>query len=45
MATPKQKLTALLSLIQNCPATQTGAREMESKVQEAISQLPSHYRG
>ena len=39
MVTPKQKLNALLSSIQNCPATETGAREMESKVQEAISQL------
>ena len=39
MATPKQKLTALLSSIQNCPATEAGAREMETKVQEAISQL------
>ncbi len=41
MATPKQKLTALLSSIQNCPATEAGAREMESKVQEAISHLQS----
>ena len=39
MATPNQKLTPLLSLIQNCPATETGAREMEKLVQEAITHL------
>ena len=39
MATPNQKLSSLLSLIQNCPATETGAREMEKLVQESISQL------
>jgi hypothetical protein len=39
MATPNQKLTPLLSSIQNCPATETGAREMEQLVQEAITHL------
>ncbi|MBD0257123.1 MAG: hypothetical protein ICV83_15505 [Cytophagales bacterium] len=39
MATPHQKLTRLLSLVQNCPATETGAREMEKLVQEAITHL------
>jgi hypothetical protein len=36
-----QKLTALLSSIQNCAATETGTQEMERLVQEAISHLQS----
>ena len=39
MATPNQKLTRLIASIQNCPATETGAREMEQLAQEAITHL------
>jgi hypothetical protein len=39
MATTTQTLSLLLSQIQNCPATDTGAQELEKLVQEATSAL------
>jgi hypothetical protein len=39
MAISTQKLSLLLSQIQNSAATDTGAQEMEKQVQEAISAL------
>lgn len=37
MDTPVQKLTRLVSVIQNARATQTGVREIEKIVQQAIT--------
>ncbi len=39
MSTPTQRLSLLLSLIQNCAATDQGAGEMEKLVQEVITGL------
>jgi hypothetical protein len=39
MTAGTQKLSILLSQIQNCPGTETGAREMEKLVQQAIAHL------
>jgi hypothetical protein len=39
MATPNQRLSSLLSQIQNCSLTEAGAREMEKLVQDVVAAL------
>jgi molybdenum-dependent DNA-binding transcriptional regulator ModE len=39
MANPNQKISMLLSQIQNCPSIDSGAKQMEKLVQEGVAHL------